>query len=760
MTTPAMPQANGESQPAAIVVGAGIAGLSAAFYLAERGFAVTVFEKEKTAGGNLGATHAHPKQARSEDLGDVFEVYPHMFGDWYNNFWQVMEAIGRGKANTDVWRAMTEFKFLSKPPAGVTSDRPSYRTLRNNGALLSQWSNLVSGIIPLPDMFLASYAALGLLAEDFKDINDLNVATLNDFLNTRFYGTKYVAQFYQMIILYIWSLEPDESSVYACQRFFQYQFRRPSPTAWVLNSGDAYSSIVQPLVHHLKSKWQVKFRFDTPVVAASLNQEKNSVEQLLIIENYSDHPCQKLFPKHPEQEAMRSYVFAVPPETLAALVQTPIPLDLNLVDSRADAPVSIGKNNFGIITDILIDPPPPRDAQSAAVDKSHPSEMMSVDVDEATMLDTALPADQRSTPAIDYSLPLPTPVRAAIVDAIPDLATAKTLSAEPIPVLYIGFKAGAAINHLIPEHYYVGLTESKYALTFVEVTHEFKLANPQIAASAHAVETIIALAASDYGELPIFRTPPAQVDRQGGRLPRASEEVQSLEDKSRNLLLSEAMHYLPFNDADIEWCFFRTNTNHRLFLNDVESARNPVQTVYRSHASARPIINNLAFAGDFCSQDVVMSTVEAAVESGIRAGMQLVDNTSQGQHPTAVRPKQTNKKSAFAGSSEVGVERLTLQTHSTYPRMLLTSCKLMLMPYAVLAKSWSDCNQCVEQVFPAKTPPLRLQQDVLSPLLTYWPRQASMCLGAYQDALNTMTSLATETMLNSSALLMSTFTRR
>jgi myosin-crossreactive antigen len=401
MTTPAIVQASSESKPSAIVVGAGIAGLSAAFYLAERGFAVTVFEKEKTAGGNLGATHAQHRQSRSEDLGDVFEVYPHMFGDWYNNFWQVMAAIGRGKDNADIWRAMTEFKFLSKPPTREKINHPSYSTLRNNGALLSLWSNLVSGIIPLPDMFLASYAALGLLAEDFKDTDDLNVATLNDFLNTRFYGTKYVTQFYQMIILYIWSLESDQSSVYACQRFFQYQFGRPSPTAWVLNSGDAYTSVVQPLVEHLQSKCHVKFRFDTPVVAASLNREKNSVEQLLIIENYSKQPCQKLFPKLPEKKTARAYVFAVPPETLAALVQTPIPLSSDLSDSRAEAPVTIGKNKYGIITDILIDPLPPPAPQNAVADKNLSAKQMESAADDATTLETASPAEQRSAQAVD-----------------------------------------------------------------------------------------------------------------------------------------------------------------------------------------------------------------------------------------------------------------------------------------------------------------------------------------------------------------------
>lgn len=767
MTLAANGRSASETKPSAVVVGAGIAGLSAAFYLAERGFQVTVYEKEATAGGNLGATSTHSTRRKAAGLENTFEVYPHMFGDWYDNFWQLMEAIGRGKDNTDVWRAMTEFKFLSKPCSAEDIFRPSYKTLRNNGAPLSLLSNLVSGIIPLPDMILAGYAALDLLADDFKDTDGLNVATFNDFLNTRFYSSKYVTQFYQMIILYIWSLEPDQSSVYACQRFFQFQFNRPSPTAWVLNSGDAYTSVIQPLVKHLEDKLGVNFCFDTPVVAASLNHEKSAVEQLLIIENNSDMKSFKAIPNQPGKAPPSFYVFAVPPETLSALVHTPIPSEIPHSGSRAEAPAYFRINRFGIITDILLDPlPAPSPAASVAEDEFM-TEEMSTDADGVTVVASASSADNASERPIAYSLSLQTPIRPAIVDAIDELATTKTLSAEPIPVLYIGFKQGAQVNHLIPDHCYVGLTDSKYALTYVDVTQEFKAANPQLASSGHPVETILALAASDYGELPIFKTPSAHLDRPGALPSVSAEELQTLEDKSRDLLLQEAGNYLPFDHDDIDWCFFRTNTNHRLFINDVDSARNPVKTVYRCRSNSRPIINNLAFAGDYCSQDVVMSTVEAAVESGIRAGRQLDDEYANLQHhppslSTAVytRSAQGNTRSVQASTREVGAERLTLQSHSVYSKKEITSLKLSLIPYAVLAKSWSDLILCMEQTCQVTSEPDRFERDVLPQLLTYWPRQASMCLGAYQDALNSLTSLASESVISSSKSFWSFFSRR
>jgi hypothetical protein len=731
------------SNPSAVVVGAGIAGLSAAFVLAQRGFQVTVFEKEKTAGGNLGATLSHPRRRRSTSGDDVFEVYPHMFGDWYVNFWQLMEAIGRGKDDRETWRTMENFKFLAKPDTPEKRFRPGYKTLHNNGSPLSFLSNLVSGIIPAPDMFLAAYAALGLLADDFTNRDDVNVATLNDFLNTRFYSSKHVTQFYQMVILYIWSLDADESSVYACQRFFQFQFRRPTPTAWVLNSGDAYTSIIRPLVHHLQTKFNVKFCFDAPVVAASLNAEKTRVEQLLVIENFSDKRKFKIVPKKPLPISSSAYVFAVPPETLSALVQTPVPVSDRRRGLAVEPYLTLGSNKFGILTDVLLGGSQTGLAHASPVEAPAPDLAPSEVMEEGvTVLDPDVNEERSASRTGGVPSTVSIPVRPAIVDAIPELATTKTFSAEPIPVLYVAFEKGAEINSLIPPDCYIGLTDSNYALTLVEITREFRVANPNLFSSADPIGMVIALAASDFGELPFFRTPPAKLDPPDSNHAATHSDTQLLEAKTIHLLLDEARKYLPFHDADIEWCFFRSNKNHRLFLNDVESARNPVKTTYLNPADSRPIIDNLAFAGDFCSQDVVMSTVEAAVESGIRAALQL--ERGRGSH---------------LSTSDNG-KRLTLQQHSSYPKAWITTSKLMLMPYAVLAKSYSDFNLCLEAANRSQRDPTVLKQELLPQMLSYWPRQASMCLGAYQDALNTMTSLATQSMITSSELVWSLFTRR
>jgi hypothetical protein len=703
-----MAKAAGLRNQKAIVIGGGIAGLSAAFYLAEHHFDVHVYEKEDFAGGNLGAAKLQlPEELQiKESQQRSAEVYPHLFADWYVNFWEIMEKIGRGKSNSAIWRRMEELKTLQRPRRPNDRYSPTYKTLRNNGDFSTALSNLLDGPLPLPDMFLAGFASLDIMSDRFDLDDPISIASLGDYLNTRFYRSKYVDQYYRDLILNVWSIEPNSTSVYACQRFFKFQFRDPTPSAWVLRSGNSYEDIIVPLVHYLEKHLKVTFHFKSTAVAAALNNRGDMLDTIMINESQADSQTNieriKLLN---DSDSPAVAVFAVPPETLASLVQTPTPPSRSPSsvggDSHKETKIALGHNRHGIITDIKI---------------------------------VTGCAEEREKAPLH-----------AIVKGIPALAATKALSAEPIPVIYILFKKEAPINTLIPSGCYIGLSGSKYSLTLVELRNEFESWNAHLLKENSSIGAVVALAASNYTDLPMFKMPPERWNCDVNT-DDSSLEGSKAQRITKQLILEEAKNYLPFEDDDIQFSFFRTNLNHRLYLNKVRSSGDPVQTMYLHGNSGAPIVKNLVFAGDFCSKNVVMATVEAAVESGLHAGQRLAGTAAYEHRSHYANPDHQRSIKPLVPN--------------TYPQALIATTKLLLTPYAVIAKSCSDLNELVEETFQANGSVKDTAVNVLPKVLSWYPQQASMALGAYRDAFDTMNEISRSNISNALRLMGSFFSRR
>ena len=62
------------------VVGGGIAGMTCALRLAQRGYQVTLYESAPMLGGNA--------SSEPGSGGIYYDVYPHLYCDWYANFWK------------------------------------------------------------------------------------------------------------------------------------------------------------------------------------------------------------------------------------------------------------------------------------------------------------------------------------------------------------------------------------------------------------------------------------------------------------------------------------------------------------------------------------------------------------------------------------------------------------------------------------------------------------------------------------------------
>ena len=79
--------------PRVTVAGGGLAGLTAALRLAQRGYRVKLYEQKAILGGDLG----------SRPFGDGvdLDIYPHMYLSWYGNFWRLLEEVtGEDRSDT------------------------------------------------------------------------------------------------------------------------------------------------------------------------------------------------------------------------------------------------------------------------------------------------------------------------------------------------------------------------------------------------------------------------------------------------------------------------------------------------------------------------------------------------------------------------------------------------------------------------------------------------------------------------------------
>lgn len=102
-------------RPRVTIAGGGIAGLTAALRLAERGYQVKVYEQNSMLGGDLGS--------RTAPNGVHHDVYPHMYLNWYHNSVTAEEREGTevlrcaGKRPLDRFAARRRRPRATSPPA-------------------------------------------------------------------------------------------------------------------------------------------------------------------------------------------------------------------------------------------------------------------------------------------------------------------------------------------------------------------------------------------------------------------------------------------------------------------------------------------------------------------------------------------------------------------------------------------------------------------------------------------------------------------
>jgi protoporphyrinogen oxidase len=227
---------SGGNMPQVTIVGAGLAGMSAATRLMEQGFDITLYEQNDFLGGKLGAH-------RMDDKPDLHEHCYHMYLNWYNNFWQLMREIG----------ALD--KFIPSTVIGYRrpGDKQTRPGLTNAGSVATILTNMFNGVAPPADQFISAYSLLDLIGTQAMSGKTLEQTSVSNFFRSRGYSTEASIIASARTLAEAFASPSYLSSARSYQSLIKYGYRNPTPSLWLLtqNTNDA---IFEPWARHLEAR--------------------------------------------------------------------------------------------------------------------------------------------------------------------------------------------------------------------------------------------------------------------------------------------------------------------------------------------------------------------------------------------------------------------------------------------------------------------------------------------------------------------------
>jgi len=208
-----MPRA-GSKGTKVVIAGAGIAGMTAALYLLDAGFDVTILEKTDEVGGKFGVQ-------RGTNNSKHEHAY-HFLGDWCANLWAVAEKIGLDHRHVQTSRGVSFLRPRSAAPGESLVSRLSTLRLEELGTLFSE--NLYSGVIPPDDMMIWFYSLLELLSygRNLDENEFLNRISVNGFMRSLPYMTDQAALLHQEALMKAFSIPSYDTSVRSYRQFARF----------------------------------------------------------------------------------------------------------------------------------------------------------------------------------------------------------------------------------------------------------------------------------------------------------------------------------------------------------------------------------------------------------------------------------------------------------------------------------------------------------------------------------------------------------
>jgi predicted NAD/FAD-dependent oxidoreductase len=514
------------------VAGGGIAGMTVALRLAQRGCDVTLYEVKNVLGGNL-ASGLPDEQPQLPTLATErkleFDVYPHMYQAWYGNFWKLLNDSG------------VKVDFKNEKPEFVQGFTPfcSFYQLRKKRRLRQRYEqdhatltkltypystgylleNLASDVIDPVNMFAAGYASIDLQAERMRPTVRLRNMSLTGYLNSRTYLSQAAIDAYETFIARVWGVPAYLVSAADYRTYAAYCYGAAEEASW-LSCGPAGETIIDPIERAFSAATgTVTVVRETRVAEITCQPGQPGRVTAIHLEETAFSPELGEWVKKAgstlREEPVETLVLALPPKPLARV-------------ARAGEPGT------------------------------------------------------------------------RLVDALPRLHELARVQTERMPMLHLPFERKLDDPRIPREP--VALYGSMLSLSYTDIS---KTREDQPFKDTFSDRTVLAVSCSEPFMLP------------------------GDTDDNSEAIIKELKQYLPFKKSDLDAVnvHYRDNADVQLSLNEIGTNTWRPQT--------RPDeVENLFFAGDFCENDFGITTVEAAVATGLAAANAVL--TASGKDPFPV----------------------------------------------------------------------------------------------------------------------------
>lgn len=270
------------------IVGGGLAGMTAALRLLERGYQVSIYESTSRLGGKAGA----------DKNGDDYNDHGyHIFPAWYLNTWRLVDELGIRDNFIDLVR-------LNQVNA---EEFPKFTTLEGITSLRNAVKNLRAGFIPIPDMILFLYAVLDLASQPYSQRASLDQISATGFLRSRFYTTERLEEQFHELMLKAITVPSYNVSAMTVKNVMQFWLKYPLPVVRILK-GNLQTFFINPIEQRLTAL-ACNFHFHKHLVR--IETEDSRVTRLYFRDTRTDVMMEK---------EVDQFILAIPSDKVAKLI--------------------------------------------------------------------------------------------------------------------------------------------------------------------------------------------------------------------------------------------------------------------------------------------------------------------------------------------------------------------------------------------------------------------------------------------------------